>query len=215
MTVSTRQDGPSRLHGGSRCCTALSWHYISECGPVRLPNCLVCCLRVPAPTIHTASLSYQWVNNVWPEIQSAGWNGVWFLASDAIFHTCFWSWTLKRQVCAASTGRVRGDSPRFVRSSQRKWFVFWGLTARLCVGERGHRDREQGKASDSDGRGETIIPSLIRPFPTFLPPMATGCCRPPTARAPAPVPHCSDGTVLVLIYLDKLSANSKVSTCHG
>ena len=39
---------------------------------------------------------------------------------------------------------------------------------------------------------QSCPPSLARRFPTFLPPMATGCCqRPPRAPRPAP-PHQSD-----------------------
>lgn len=80
------------------------------------------------------------------------------------------------------------------------------LTACLCAGERGHHESEQGKAADSDRRGETITPSLTRPFPTFLPPRVTGCCRPLPGRAPALGPRDRD-QILLLILLKEHSTN--------
>lgn len=82
-----------------------------------------------------------------------------------------------------SLRRLCGDGQRgtrrFLSALPAGSGLFWGLTARLCVGERGHRDSERVKTSDSDGRGETITPSLARPF-SHIPTSHGNWLLPPT-----------------------------------
>lgn len=130
---------------------------IASCWAVRPPDCWLCCWREPAETV------YQRLSTIQPEV-------------GAIIHPHAETW-----VCATSTGTANVGLAAFCPLFLTEVVCFWGLTARLCVGERGHRDREWSSASNSDGRGETITPSLIRPF-SHIPTSHGNWLLPPTAN---------------------------------